>query len=357
MAFNQMLGFACMKIAIGILAHNEEQRIEGTIASLLKQTIFDLDFRERAGVDCIQVACVANGCIDKTSERVKALFDRQSLDKEVSLEVHEVVEAGKSRSWNLFVHSVSDASAKFLILVDADIEFGTDDVLEKLIRHFEANPNVLLTTDKPIKLIQKRRQSVQGKLSLMASDQRETAGSLSGQLYCGRSSELRKIWMPLSLPVEDGFLAAMIVTNGFTEPARSEKIAEVSDAYHYYDSHETISEFFRHESRIIVGSTINSWLFSLLWSKGQEGHVGSFIRDQNLQRPAWLDELAEEQAANKKWVVPVRFLFKRMRPLKNKAIPGAIKIMPIALLSTLAEIIACVQANQILRRSGSARFW
>ena len=74
--------------------------------------------------------------------------------------------------------------------------------------------------------------------------------------------------MPLALPVEDGFLAAMISTDGFTIFRRPGSIVQVSSALHYYDDHNGISEFLRHESRIIVGSVINAWLFRVLWEKG-----------------------------------------------------------------------------------------
>lgn len=347
-----------MKIAIGLLAHNEEGGIQRTLHSLLSQTVFDASLRARVGIERIQVACLANGCVDKTSLRIREVFDGLPVDNELSFEVYDIVEPGKSRSWNMFVHSVSDPEARYLILLDADIELGANDLLEKLVRYLECHPDIVVATDRPIKLIKKKEApSVKEKISLQASDQLETAGSISGQLYCGRAPELRQIWMPLALPVEDGFLAAMIVTRGFTAPESKKRIAQVPDAFHYYEAHEGISGFIRHETRIVVGSVINAWLYRLLWEKGKEGHVGAYIRDQNQRHPGWLDELVGEQISKAKWLVPLHFVVKRLTPLKGQALLTKLKMGPIAVLATIMEFIVCVRANQVLKRSGSVHFW
>lgn len=347
-----------MKIAIGLLAHNEERGIQRTLHSLLGQTVFDVSLRSRLGIESIQVVCLANGCVDQTSLRVREVFDGLPTDHELLFQVYDIAEPGKSRSWNIFVHSVSDPEAKYLILLDADIELGVNDLLESLVRYLECHPDIVVATDRPIKLIKKKKTpSVKDRISLKASDQLETAGSISGQLYCGRASELREIWMPLALPVEDGFLAAMIITSGFTAPESKKRIAQIPDAFHYYEAHEGVSEFIRHETRIVVGGVINSWLYRLLWERGKEGHVGAYIRDQNQQHPGWLDDLVREQISKAKWLVPLHFVVQRLRPLKGQAFVTKLKMSPIAILATLMEIVACVRANQVLKRSGSVHFW
>ena len=347
-----------MKIAVGLLAHNEEEGIQRTLHSLLSQTVFDACVRMRLGIESIQVACLANGCVDKTSLRIREVFGGRPVDNHLSLEVHDIAEPGKSRSWNIFVHSVSDRGAKYLILLDADIELGTNELLEQLVWYLEGHPDIVVATDRPVKLIRKKRvQSVKERVSLQASDQLETAGSISGQLYCGRAYELRKIWMPPALPVEDGFLAAMIATRGFTAAESEKYIAQIPDAFHYYEVHETISEFLRHETRIVVGGVINSWLYRLLWERGKEGHVGAYIRDQNEQYPGWLDDLVREQVSKARWLVPLHFVIKRLAPLKGQPFVTKLKMSPVAILATLMEIVVCVRANRVLKRSRSVHFW
>jgi hypothetical protein len=164
--------------------------------------------------------------------------------------------------------------------------------------------------------------------------------------------------MPMALPVEDGFLAAMIYTNGFTVEKRSGVIIEVPDAVHYYDTHEDMRGFLRHEKRIVVGSVINAWIFTLLWSKGSDGHVGRYIEQRNLHDPNWLDELITQEVARRgRWIIPSGFMFKRLRALKGQKPLTFFKRLPIALVSTVLQLIACIQANRTLRVSQSSHFW
>lgn len=347
-----------MNVSIGILAHNEEQGIGATLRGLAGQSLFQPQCRERLGVDRIQVACIPNGCTDGTALRAGEIFAALTPDDSVRFEVRDLAMPGKSRSWNEFVHSISDPAADYLVLMDADIEFGATDVIEKLIRRLESDAVALVATDRPMKRGKPRQErSLQENVSRQASAQIDTSGAISGQLYCARSSELRRIWMPLALPVEDGFLAAMISTDGFTVPGRPGSIVQVPDAFHYYDDHGGLADFIRHESRIIVGSVINAWLFRSLWRAGRNGHVGVHIRDRNLHDPAWLDDLVKVEAARFRWSVPLDFLFKRMAPLSNQPLLTKLKRAPVAMIATLLEIVACVKANHLLRQSNSTRFW
>jgi hypothetical protein len=127
--------------------------------------------------------------------------------------------------------------------------------------------------------------------------------------------------------------------------------------FHYYDAHETVPQFFRHESRIIVGSAINAWLFGLLWEKGKSGHVGEFVKQANEQDPNWLEELVKVRASKQRWLVPNSLALKRMSNLKGKTLSAKIAMLPIALGSTLIQIFVCIRANSLLRREGSTRFW
>jgi len=347
-----------MNVSVGILAHNEEQGIGATLRGLLGQSIFELGCREQLGIDRIQVACVPNGCMDETSIRVREIFAPLTSDDRLRFEVHDLAVPGKSRSWNEFVHSISDPATDYLVLMDADIELGAVDVIEKLIRRLESDAVALVATDRPLKTTKlKQERSLRENVSLNASAQIDTSGAISGQLYCARSAELRRIWMPLALPVEDGFLAAMISTDGFTVPGRRGSIVQVSDAFHYYDDHGTLADFIRHESRIIMGSVINAWLFRLLWNAGKNGHVGVYIRDQNLLNPAWLDDLVKDEAARLWWSIPADFVFKRMAPLSNQPVLTKLKRAPVAIVATFLEIAACMRANRLLRQSNSTRFW
>ncbi len=164
--------------------------------------------------------------------------------------------------------------------------------------------------------------------------------------------------MPPSLPVEDGFLAAMIFTNGFTVQERPGSIVRVRDAVHYYETHVGVLGFLRHERRIIVGSVVNSLLFGLLWKAGRDGHVGRFIEQENVRDPLWLDRFIETEISKRRfWVVPSHFLLKRLTPLRGMPVMVVIKRAPFALVSTALTLLACIQANSTLRSTRANYFW
>jgi glycosyltransferase involved in cell wall biosynthesis len=347
-------------LSLGLLAHNEERIIGETLNSLFRQSLFGEEGRRRVNIAHLELLCVPNGCTDRTEDVVSTIFQSRPVSAWTSLKVTSCPVPGKAQAWNSYIHELSDPRADYLILLDADITFASEDVLEKLIINLEDGPSALVSTDIPIKRIKLKHGplSMMDRASLSASALSRKKNSISGQLYCGRAAELRRIWMPMALPVEDGFLAAMIYTDGFTVAQRPDAITEVADAFHYYDTHEDIRGFLRHERRIVVGSVINAWIFSVLWSKGSDGHVGRYIEQQNLSDPGWLDDLiAREVAKRGMWVVPSGFIFKRLRALKGKTPFTFLKRLPIALIATALQLIACVQANKTLRASRSSHFW
>ena len=349
-----------LHVSLGILACNEERGIAQMLNSLFEQSIFSGDGLQRLDINRLELICVPNGCTDRTAEVASAVFEARSLTTEIALSVKSCAQAGKSRAWNKFVHEFSDQRADYLILLDADIAFASPDVLEKLIQRLQDIPSALVSIDTPLKgvEIRKARLSMKDRASLSASKQSPVFNAITGQLYCARGEELRRIWMPMSLPVEDGFLAAMIYTDGFTVQERPGAITRVEEAVHYYDDHEDIAGFLRHESRIVVGSVINAWIFSLLWTKGPDGHVGRFIMQENMAHPNWLDELIEAEVAKRGiWLIPSSFVLKRLLALRELPLITALKRLPIALVATALQFIACMQANATLKSSRPSHFW
>ncbi len=327
---------------------------------LFGQTIFATPALARLGIESVELVCVPNGCTDRTADEARQAFARHPLGEPYHRAVSDCPRAGKAGAWNAFVHDASDPRADYLFLLDADISFDSDDVLEKLFERLERDPVAVVATDQPVKAIRntRARLSLKDRASLGASAQAATVDAISGQLYCGRAAELRKIWMPVALPVEDGFLAAMIVTDGFTRPRRPGLIVRVADAIHYYDSHEDVVGFLRHERRIIVGSVINAWLFQLLWQQGAAGHVGRFIAQANRRDPDWIDRYVRDQIARRSWwTIPSPFLWKRFSALRGQPLRAQLTRAPIAVLGTALTLVACAQANRTLKQQHASRFW
>ena len=244
--------------------------------------------------------------------------------------------------------------------MDADIIFESDDVLEQLLRELCADPRPQVATDTPIKAFTRQTENLSmiDRGSLAASEQKSKIGVLCGQLYCARTEALKCIWLPPALPVEDGFLAAMIVTNGFTGPPDLGRITWVPSARHFFRTHRSIREYLRHEARIIVGSTINSWLFTVLWERGRNGHVGTFVESENRADQNWLSRLVQEKVrAGGAWLIPTHFMLWRLEPLRGQPLSRKLRRAPIALAATALNLMACIRANAILKRENAAAHW
>jgi glycosyltransferase involved in cell wall biosynthesis len=347
-----------MRLSLGIFAHNEEQNIGATLESLSAQTVLKESANTGLGVTSVEILCLANGCSDGTV-KIAAECSRL-LAPSIDYRVIDLPQPGKSRTWNLFVHDLSDRAADFLILMDADIIFETDDVLDQLLRELLSDQHAQVATDTPVKAITREAKnlSIADRGSLAASEQKSLVGMLCGQLYCARAEALRRIWLPPALPVEDGYLAAMITTSGFTCPTDLGRIAWVPAARHLFRTHRSLSEYIAHEARIIVGSTINSWLFSVLWKQGKKGHAGAFVQNENAGDSEWVSRLVKEKvSAGGAWLIPAHFVLWRLAPLKGQPLSRKLKRAPIALAATALNFIACVRANVILKRENAAEHW
>ena len=135
-------------VAIGILAHNEEARIEQTLRSLFSQDVFRMDATE--------LVIVANGCTDKTAVAAeRSLMDHRAVwSARGSARVEEIVAGGKANAWNQFVHRTECRKASLLVLMDADITILSSNTISSMIATFEASPQAVICVDRPVKDIE-----------------------------------------------------------------------------------------------------------------------------------------------------------------------------------------------------------
>lgn len=351
-------------LTIGLLAHNEAGVIGRTIASLARQTVLDPVCRATLGLGAVEVIVVPNGCSDDTAAvAARALT---ALPADIAATVRVLQKPGKADAWNRFIHDLSRPDATLLALMDADIEFGTVDVLERLVRRLvrpsDGEPPCEVTSDRAVKDYRDRRLSPFDRLSRRVSAQGaeggEGGGGLCGQLYCGRAAALRRIWLPIGLPVEDGFIAAMLWSDGFTRSLGRSAIVGVPEAWHWYEPITSPAAFVRHEARIIVGSVINAKLFSLMWEAGKDGHAGDYVRRRNVADPRWVEAACEEMRRERGWwLVPRMFVWWRLAPLRHLPPRRWLTRAPVAVAAALAAFPAVLRANAILRRPAASRHW
>lgn len=349
-----------MKISIGILACNEAEHIEATLQSVFRQEIF----LGNSVVQEIEIIVIPNGCQDATTQvATKALsLLAQSVSAKVTWVVHELDKAGKSYAWNVYIHELLSADAKYCFLMDADIILLHSQTLSQLIKTLESAPEAWVSIDKPVKDIMfKQHKTVLEYLSIAVSTLQDSseAKGLCGQLYCGYADKLRKIWMPVGLPAEDGFLQNMVLTNCFQSTKNDNHILLAQDASHSFRAYTDPRILLRHEIRIVLGSTINSFIFEYLRQHSNaQVHAGGVIKQNNQDDPLWLHQLIRTTIQQKGWwLVPSWFLIRRFRYLgRNNRLAMLLKL-PVACAAFFADVLVCFLANQRVHKYGGLGYW
>lgn len=286
-----------MKVDIGIFAHDEAAGIAAVVAAFLAQ--------RRDGLD-LRVLVLANGCRDATA----------ALARAAGAEVADLPEGGKSRTWNRFVHDLSRPDAAMLVFADADIELPEPDMVLRLVQGLAARPGLHVMNSRPVKDIVARPEglSLQDRLIALAGGTLDDwRRAICGQLYAMPAARARAHWMPVGLPVEDGFLRAMVLTDALTLPEDLTRI-DGADVWHVYASERGLAALIRHQVRIVIGSAINLAVFDALRARPAETRAAD-LRAAAAQ-PGWLPALLRAQLP--RWpygFVPLHFLIKRSQNL------------------------------------------
>lgn len=339
-----------LKISICVIARNEGEVVGRLARQLADQTLL-------ASPNRFELVVVANGCTDDTASAADKAFAAAFNQHGATLLVHETPVGGKARSWNLAVHELLDANGDIAIFVDADIELADDRVLEEMVAQLVGNLSLVAVSGQPMKdIARKTRKSLVDRFSLIISGQSVTSHAINGSLYAARLAELRKIWLPVPTPGEDGLLSAMIHTDGFSRLPNHQLIAQVPRPTHYFEAH-SVTGFFRHETRMTVGTIINGWICEYLWSGAHSQHVGQFVRERNEREPQWVGHLVESHIAGKTWVLPPRMLTWRLHNLRGVGLGPLLARLPFSVAASLLGMWPGLRANRILKRQNAADYW
>lgn len=354
-----------MLISVGILAWNEADAIETTLASLFEQSALRGPVGDVAGTTW-EVIVVPNGCTDDTA--IRAARSLESLvaatgRSDIIWAVHEVAEAGKSNAWNRYVHDFSSPAAELIVMIDADIEFGESDTVTNSVTALLADPHAVVAVDQPLKdAMRKPRMSLLERLSVAASCATASGTpAIAGSFYCARASTMREIWMPRGLPIEDGFLRAMIVTDCFRKPADDSRVIRAPHASHYFETLTTPGAIFRHEVRLVVGNALNCYLTwdLLLFATDPEGPgAGVLIRNRMARDPRWYPALIDNAIRNHGWwVLPRGMLFRRFSGARRNHGVGRFKWLVIAVAGFLLDLPVFLAANRKLKKGKAIGYW
>jgi len=354
-----------MLISIGVLAWNEEDVIETMLVSLFQQSVFHIPSNDLPEAQW-EIIVVPNGCSDNTAEvaqRVLAKLVSQADSSKITFCVCELIEPGKSNAWNYFIHEYSSSQADLILMMDADIVFGETKTVSNTIKALLENPQADVAVDLPLKdVVKKHNKTLIERITVAASavSVAETP-AISGQFFCARTNVLRQIWMPKGLAVEDGFLRAMIVTDCFRLPINEGKIIRAQNATHYYETLTSFREIFRHELRIVIGTSVNcyfTWDFLLFATDPSGPGAGVLIRNWIENNPSWYPTFIENSIRNHGyWVLPRGMLFRRFSKFKYYSGLGLIKCTLIVSAGFLLDLPVFFVANRHLKKGSAIGYW
>ncbi|MGL6209649.1 MAG: glycosyltransferase [Paracoccaceae bacterium] len=327
------------RVDIGIFAHNEAQGIGAMLASLMAQ-----DIHSRADLS-VRVLVLANGCQDATVEVARGV---------PGVEVADLALGGKSRTWNRFVHELSRPDADILMFVDADIELPLTDALSRLVDGICARPSLRVLSSQPIKDIIARPEGLTFIERLIA---RATGGldewksAICGQLYVMPAAIARRFHMPMGLPVEDGFLRAMVLTDALTGPEDLSRIDGQEGVHHLYASERRIGPLIRHQVRIVVGSAVNLACYQHIARLPGPARLAELAK---ATEEGWLDRVIKAELP--RWpdgFVPLHFLVKRVA----RANWRSFRRWPVLILGFGFDLTVYVRAQIRMARGQGAGFW
>lgn len=185
-----------MTIAVGIFAHQEEQRISACLASLPLDRA-DTTFH-----------VLVNGSTDRTATRARVAAQRRA-----NLIVHDLVPGGKSRTWNHFVHVLLAGDEDAIIFMDGDAEIAPGSI-DALVAALADQPGVNAVAGMPLN----------GRMAERYRRQLREDGGLFGDLYAlsgGFVARIRArgLRLPNDLIGDDGLVAAWAQTDLQTDDA------------------------------------------------------------------------------------------------------------------------------------------
>ena len=287
-------------VDVGVFAHNEAAGIAAMVQALAAQDLLDAP-----GLD-VRIFILANGCSDDTADRARS-------GMVPGITVAELAQGGKSRTWNRFVHDLSRPNADILVFSDADIQFPTRDTLRRLVEGLDQRSGLWALNSQPVKDIMANSNNLTLTDRLIVA----SAGSLydwktaiCGSLSAMPAARARAFHLPVGLPVEDGFLRAMILTDVLTGPEDFSRIDGLDGLFHIYQSERRLGDLLRHQTRIVIGSAINTACFDELRSLPPDLRKTALA---NIDE-SWLSEVIGRRLPC--WpsgYVPVHFAIKRVQ--------------------------------------------
>jgi hypothetical protein len=282
----------------------------------------------------------------------------------VSWRVVSIERAGKSHAWNKLVHDIAAPHTDAFVMIDADIEFGHPDTIANSVQRLRSDVNAWTVVDVPLKDFHRKSNPTWfEKRSLRVSRDylaKQTAG-IAGSFYVMWASRMRSIWMPIDLSVEDGFLHAMVITDGFRQEPDYSRVVRVDNASHYYEGLTRFGDIVNHEVRLTIGAVLNAFLCwdVLLFITPRNGPgAGDIVRVLNAQDPNWYRRMMANQIMIRgAWAIRTTLFWRRLHGWQALPLRKRIVKLPTTLALSLFDAAVLWLANRRLVSGRAVGYW
>lgn len=346
-------------LSIGILAGSSAEFDATALTSLFNQTLFS-ELSKR-GL-CCEIICVMGEERTQATATVEKVFQAQvnSHEHRDTFICHMIrnPERNRSAAWNAFVHASSEASSKFLFVIDGDVVIHNPDTLWNMFCTMGEKRDSVIVVDEPVKDIAfKPKRSLFDKLSLAVSHLALAGGKvIPEQLYVMRAEVARNIYLPNDLPMEGRFLATVLGTDYLLKEPNSHRIVRAVGAAHTYKAHRSLKEILQDRKRRMVNRTVTYVLvegYLRHLSQQRKQDMGLLLMQNDETEPPWLSDLMEThiRRCHFFWqifpnVTSIRL--KRLQPLPEME---ELRYVPIAYLEQFITLIGSWLAYHSMKRS------
>lgn len=342
------------RVHIGIFAHDEQDGIALVLGDVARQDLF-----EREDVS-LRVFVLANGCTDGTVAAARSAVEALPRKVAERMSVLDLPFRGKSRTWNHFVHTLCVDQADFAFCMDADIRVPACENLRLMLERLERGSALVVNSRprKDIEVAAGRLSWVERATLLAAGTASDYRNSIAGSLYLVRIAAVADVHMPIGLPVEDGFLRAMILTALLTEPEDLRRIHGEPGIWHVYQSLRSVPALVRHQTRLVIGSAINTVIFEHLRARAADLPQRRELLRTAARDQEWLAGVLT--AALPRWpsgFVPVHFLVKRVRSLGARKELSPRRVLLVATLGFAFDLLVYANAQLQMARGKGAGYW
>jgi glycosyltransferase involved in cell wall biosynthesis len=342
-------------IDICVFAHNEAGAIATFLSDLSEQTLL----QDRA-ID-VRVWVMANGCTDDTVDRAERWLAAEDGTLARRTRVVALEKGGKSRTWNAFTHGVARPESELFIFMDADIRLVEPTTLGRMVAAIVSRPELKVFVSRPVKDIchfGKKTGAVGWLIAKGSGMLDEFRTSIAGSLYVLRSDMARAIAMPIGLPVEDGFLREMVLTDLLSQPEQISRIDGDPTIFHVYESIQTVGALLRHQTRLIIGSAINAALFAAIRRRSPTLEDSKAILREAMADETWLPRLVAAELPRAPFgYVPFHFLHKRLAVLRRKDIDLNVTRLAMLAIGVVFDAVVYVAATAKMARREGVGYW